>query len=237
MAAPKGYKAPQKGIIKRLILSVEGQEKEGKTSFALSAPDPIAIINMDIGLEGVIEKFGEKKIYVSDFDYRDATDQKQWEAMWVKMKRAYMDALEDKSVRTIICDTGTEMWELCRLARLGKLTQVMPHHYGPPNAEMRDMIRRAYKHDKNVIWVHKMKDEYVKEVRTGKLERQGFKDIPYLVQATMLAFRDKDGDFGIKVLNCRHNADMRGEVYMDPVNTFPEIATEMVEGSKEKDWS
>ncbi len=50
-------------------------------------------------------------------------------------------ALESKEIKSIVIDTASEAWELVRLARFGKLTQVMPQHYGPVNTEFRDMIK------------------------------------------------------------------------------------------------
>ena len=41
----------------RLVVRVGGLEKEGKTHFALTAPGPIGAIDMDRGMEGVVEKF------------------------------------------------------------------------------------------------------------------------------------------------------------------------------------
>ena len=44
----------------RLIVSVEGLEKRGKTHFAMTAPPPIAYFDMDIGAEGVVNKFEDR---------------------------------------------------------------------------------------------------------------------------------------------------------------------------------
>jgi len=242
MAGPKGFKVAKKTVIKRLILSVEGQEREGKTTFALSAPGPIALLALDPGLERVIEKWvGEKKIYVAEFDYRDVGDQNEWRKMWRKMWDTYMDALNSPEIRTVVVDTFTEAYELQRLAAFGQLSKVMPHQYAPVNAELRDMVRKAYKGDKNLILLHKMKEVYQlnkktgDDSRTGDMERAGWSKIGYEVQAELRTYRDENG-FGVRVRNCRHNADIMGEEYGEPVNDFVSVAMEMVEGSEEGDW-
>jgi len=244
MAGPKGFVQQKKVVTKRLIQAVDGQEKDGKTTYALSAPGPIALINMDVGLEGVIEKWLPlKKIWVMNFDFRDSTNATEWDAVWTKVKNAWIAALEDKEIRSLVWDTATEGWELNRLARFGKLTQIRPHHYGPVNAEFRDLIKRAYKYDKNIILVHKLRDVYAmnkksgQEERTGEKEMAGFKDVPYIVQAHVRSVREEDGTFGIKVINCRHNAQLKGEWLPEPMNDFAGVACEMVEGSTEADWS
>lgn len=240
----QGFEKAEKHVAKRLIISVEGMEKEGKTSFALSAPGPIALFDMDIGLEGVINKWvDEKEIYVASFDYRDATNQDEWLAMWMKMRKAYLTALKDKAIRTLVWDTGTEAWELVRLARFGQLSQVMPQHYGPVNAEFRDMLRKVYETDKNLIMLHKMKDEYVligdrktgKSERTGGHVRAGFSDVGYLMQMNLRVWRNEEG-FGLTVRDCRQNAEIAGMDISEPMNTFPFVAAEVFGDTSPEDW-
>ena len=257
---PKGEKAVIPGFEKakksslsekRLIMSIEGKEKSGKTTLALTAPGPIALFNMDIGLEGVIEKFVEEKdIIVAEFDYRDATSANEWVEMWERMKKMFDLALKNKSVRSIVFDTATEMWELCRLARFAKLTQVQPYHYGPVNAEFRDLIRKVYKTNKNLILVHKLKAEYLNDKRTGEMERSGFGDTGYLTQVNVRCWRrlevgkavslNPDGageeGFGLTVLECRPNAAVAQMELETPLSTFPFLATQIYPDTEEEYW-
>jgi len=239
----KGFYKAEKSQLRRLVISVEGMEREGKTSFALSAPGPIALFDMDIGLEGVVDKWvDEKEIYIASFDYRDATDQDEWEAMWNRMRGSYLTALKDKSIRTLVWDTAGEAWELCRLARFGKLQQVRPHHYGPVNAEFRDMIRKVYETDKNLVMVHKMKPTYVdvkgtgEATRTGEWERAGFSDIGYLMQMNLRVWRNLDEGFGLTIRDCRQNASVAGIDIMEPMNTFPFVAAQVFPDTSTEEW-
>ena len=72
MRLPDGWLEANDLIIPdRRTIVVAGREKQGKTNFALTAPDPIAHFNLDVGLEGVIEKFRTTKvIYTHDYPYR-----------------------------------------------------------------------------------------------------------------------------------------------------------------------
>jgi len=245
-----GFEEASTNEILRLILNVEGGEKQGKTHFALTAPGPIALIDMDIGLEGVISKFTKvKKIYVASFNYRDATEPKQWEEMWKRMKQCYMDSLASKNIRTLIVDTATEMWELVRMASFGKLTQVKPHHYAPVNAEFRDLLRKAYDSNKNLILIHKQKKEYVDEKWTGNMERAGFGDVGYAVQANIISWRitaldetygkgREDGykGFGITIRDCRQVSELAGTEILEPLNTFSVLASQVFPSSDESEW-
>lgn len=233
----KGYQPAQKSKFRRIVMSTEALDKEGKTEFILSAPGPIALLNFDVGLEGVIEKhLKKKKIEVAEFDYREVTNYKEWEKMWERSKMAFVDALHDKATRTIGVDTATEWWELARMAAFGKLTQVLPHNYGPVNAEFRDLIRKAYDFDKNVIFSHKMKEQYVNDKGTGKMIRAGFGDMQYSVQINVRLWRNKEKVFGLTVINSRHNAALMGMELEDSLSNFPTLASEVFPETSPQDW-
>jgi len=236
--------------ILRLILNVEANEKEGKTHLALTAPGPIADIDMDVGSEGVIKKFvNQKKIYVAKFNYHDVTSQDEWEKMWNRVKATFLDALASKNIRTVMGDTFTEMWELIRLAKFGKLAQVKPYHYAPVNAEFRDLIRKAYDTDKNFILLHKLKKEYIDENWTGRWERAGFGDVGYAVQANIISWRvtaldetygkgREDGykGFGITIRDCRQQAELAGTELLEPLNNFAVLASQIFPSTDTSDW-
>ena len=141
----------------RIIMSVVGLEKQGKTHFALSAPGPISMFSTDVGEEGVVCKFwDEKEIHIMDISPANEDEPEDADEEFARFHKAYMAMLRGDEVRTILVDTATEIWELLRMARFGRLTQVMPYQYGPVNKEYRLLIRAAYNHDKNLILLHKM---------------------------------------------------------------------------------
>ena len=158
----QGFREAESTAGKRLILNIEGMPGKGKSSLALSAPDPIVLFDFDTGLEGVLEQFlaDGKRIIVpkESLRHEDSDQQKVWENMWKTFQDSYIRALDSpiKDVRTIVIDTATEAWELKRLVAFGKLSQVQSHHYGPVNADFRRLIKRAYNSDKNLILIHKL---------------------------------------------------------------------------------
>ncbi len=227
--------------IKRIIMSIEGPEKEGKTHFSLTAPAPLALINIDNGLEGVKEKFlSQKEIYTHQVEIPStlggAVDVGECEKLWDSCKGAYLDALGTKGLKSLVMDTATEMWELIRLARFGRLTQVMPFNYGPVNAEFRDLIRAAYNSDKNVIFIHMIKPKYINDERTHEMERAGFGDMGYLVQANVLMRRDVDAGFVLHIKNCRQNPEVAGLDLMGVMCNFPFFAANVFPGSDPGEW-
>lgn len=243
-SAIKGFVERKASTNRRIVLNVEGLEKKGKSTLGLSAPGPIALYDFDIGLEGVIEPWLEKKkIYVPDesFRYRDATDINEWEQIWEAYKKSFLRAVACAHVRTIMLDTGTEAWELARLARFGKLTQVMPHHYGPVNAEFRDLYRKVYDTDKNLIILHKLKSKYVNDKRTDEFEMSGFGDTPYIAQVNVRVWRksedeDRSRPFGLTVLSCRQNAEIDGMELEGPMCNFQFLASMVYPDTDPGDW-
>ncbi len=241
-----GLQRVKGGIKRRIIMSVEAKEKSGKSNFALTAPSPHAYFDFDTGLEGVIEKFiPEKEVYVGEYrrDKSELLTQAAWETMWKKFKGEYVQSLKVPAIRTVTLDTGTEMWELLRMAKFGKLTQVMPNQYGPVNDEFREMVRVAYSSDKNVILLHKMKEEYVTDKakpsianRTGRYIRAGFNDVPYLVQMNLSLYKTPEEGFCCTILDCRQNPTIEGLTLYNADITFQQIAVLVFPDTEEKDW-
>jgi len=242
-----GFTPKKASTRRRIIAQVEGHEKTGKTHFAFTAPGPIAYFGLDTGEEGVIEKFlaDGKEIITPDESIRVpnivemSADGPKMDAVaaWEQMKKAYSACCRSPQVRSIVWDTATEVWELIRLARFGKLAQVMPVQYSPVNAEMRGLIRLAYDSDKNFIMLHKVKPEYVNDKKTGKFERAGFSDTQYLVQLNLRTEYDHEsGLFGVTVLNCRQNMTLCDLKFEGDLCSFPMLATMIMPNTSPADW-
>jgi hypothetical protein len=212
--------AGESALKPRIVIAVDGLDKHGKTRFAFSAPKPLIYLDFDIGKEGVIEKFIKENPFIlssppflfrpSEVGFGEEDSEKHSakivEAAWPVLQRfrdTYLRALREPCLkvagqkvmaRTVVVDTGTEAWQLLRLAEFGKISQVKPHHYVQVNGLMRDIVRAGFDSNVNVIWLHKLKAEWKdnaegKGRKTGTIERDGFDGMSYLVQANLLAYR------------------------------------------------
>jgi len=233
----------------RLVVSVIGIEKQGKTHFALTAPGDIALFNLDVGLEGVVGKFVDDKrvIIYNLLNYMTPEVAKQ---AWVNFMKAYESALRTPGIRTIIIDTATQLWALLRLARFGQLAQIMPFQYAPVNAEFKGMMDMGYSSDKNLILIHKMRPIYINDKRTKDLERDGFRDTGARVQVNLHAYReeadvetDEDGketvtpgEFKLYITDCRQNPDLAGKTLEGPELEFPFLAQYVLPETSFEDW-
>ena len=212
---------------RRMIVSACGEEKSGKNYFSFTFPEPIYVHSFDEGLEGTIEQFIDKKeIHVAKYDLEvqpgKASPQEVAESadkLWNEFVVNYKYSLAAAGDGTVVIDTDTELYELLRLARFGKLTQVMPHHYGPVNAEFRDIVRGAYDVRCNLFLIGRLGDEWMNDAagkgnKTGARIRKGFGDLPYLTQINALCERvDRVGggsDFQVQIESCRQNPECNG---------------------------
>jgi hypothetical protein len=239
---------------RRIIASVSGKEKGGKTHLALTAPGPIFYFNMDNGGEGVINRFQAtgKEIYSKPIRVAKTAPQGKHKETWDNFKES-LYAVCDYNKGTGILDTSSELYELARLAAFGKLEQVRPHHYSLVNSEwQKEILQAMYDSDMNWILIHKVKPVWVNDVRTKDYEMAGFSDTGYKVQMKISTFRetyeDDDGEkkirFGITVDDCRNPAWLIGQSYrtvipitqdsnllVDPIVNF-EYLLNLVHGEK-----
>lgn len=227
-----GFSEVSQSIQARLIMALNGLEKTGKTHFALTAPAPITYLSLDFGTDGVIQPFAAKKlIRIKEYKIPKARKSvERAEAMsqaadvWEEFKDDYQFALDNS--RTVVVDTETEVYELIRLARFGKLEQVKPMHYGPLFRELKEVvIKAAYESNANVILLQRLKKEYKDDKWTGQYETSGYSGIPYDVQINCRTFIDKEGNFALYIDNCRQNASLRGQTILDPMIEFKFIAS------------
>ena len=238
----QGFTKATSVIKQRLIVSTRGLDKHGKSSFALSSPGPIIYFNFDFGLEGVVHKYAKNKsVYIKDYKVKRGDTSNVYFNALEAFKQDYYKALTTNA-RSVVLDTATELWELIRLARLGGnlgVSKEASYKWGPINAEYIGLIREAYDHDKNLILLHKAKKEYVDDKFTGKYELDGYKYTPGLVQVNTVVYREGlDGDFYLKILNCRQNATIAGMEcpLIDEYSAFPMLAQWVFPESKYEDW-
>ena len=222
-----GFAAPSLDPVYRVIMATSGREKSGKTNFAFTQPGPIGCISLDTGTKGVVEKFvrGGKVIYLKEHQStsRMVNSSKSIktdaEKVWNEVEQEFVSMLRSPSIRSIVMDTASEAYDLLKLARFGKLTQVMPHHYGPVNDEFQDWIRMAFEYDKNVVLLHKVKKEYVSKsgkktksddmkdsVWSGEYERAGYNGMGFLVEVNAEHYRDHETrNFCMRLVDSRIN--------------------------------
>jgi hypothetical protein len=191
----------------RLAISLDALEKSGKTHWSLfTTPEPIAVIMADEGTDHVMRKAkaqGRKIAGVLDVLYKDPVTkgkslaneamQKEWQAKWQHYVAGVEALAADKTIRTVVRDTETGLWQLCQLAHFGRLTQIPQHLRTECNAAYLRTFRILYaRKDLNMVLIHQTKKEYKPNSKgeadwTGKYERDGMNKIGFAVDVALVA--------------------------------------------------
>lgn len=227
-----------------VCLSVQGQEGAGKTDFSFSLPDPIAYINFDgANWKRVRLRYPDKDIRIVTIELpeqpKDANPeylQNMFAPYYQQYKNAMLGALADPEIRSVVVDTKTMAWQLARLANLGKLKSVKAQHYDEVNADFRRVIRMHDKFNKCVVFIHREKEEYIDNNKTGRYERDGFKEIPNEVQDLVRCGINNENKFYVEVLRSKTRPQINGQVYIQPSNTFVDLAMALWPDSLPTDW-
>ena len=218
---------------RRLIISEEGREKTGKTHFALTAPDPIFFFNVDFGTEGVVGKFQDKgkKVFIYDIRVPREGKPEMWQMLWTEFKARVRKVYEVKS-GSVVWDTASELYILCRLSHFGRLTDVKPSDYDIVNNDWREILRIAYGSPMNTIFIHKTKAIWravptssgrSSLTKTNDFELSGYGDMASQVQTNLVMYRedtDNGPEFSAFIKDCRQNPYIAGQVLRGPMCSF-----------------
>lgn len=183
-------------VKQRLIIAIDGETGTGKNKLAFSFPDPIAFLSFDPNYAKTLQEARKSRKRILRAAYTLPVikpDGRNADAiasvagdLWDKVAVDFMGAVRDPKVQTIIVDTATELFELIKLAIYGKTVQVMQRDLGHAYATYRQFIREVESSDKNLVLIHKMKDEYKQDKSTGNRIRAGYKDTAYSVTTEVL---------------------------------------------------
>jgi hypothetical protein len=208
----------------RIIASIEGTDKTGKSHLALTSPRPIMYIDLDVGTEGVIHKFQGEDLMVYQVEQPERLGSSQelmsrFGEIWATIQEKVNEALAINE-GTLIIDTFTEAYDICRLAHFGKMSQVQPHQYGVAYADLREIMRKLHQSKMSAIFLHKIQ----KNFNTGEPEAKGWSDVPYHVQATLRTQREDTVEgpvFSAEVRASRQNPNIMGKTLYAGATTDP----------------
>lgn len=216
-----------------MIIGEWGEDKSGKTTFGLTFPKPLVIFEFDVGgVDRAKWRFnGEFKAGLVDVQQYPmplqivANKSKLsfsniivgHRELWEEFMQALYNTLIDDKTATIMIDTGTLLWEICRNSYLQEKQEdnvrkkekirekLLPIEYAEPNARMRSILHACKAKNKHLIITHHARDEFisqvnklegrVEEVRSGKRERSGWTglgDVADIIVHTY--FAQKNGD-------------------------------------------
>lgn len=182
-------------------------EKCGKTTFAATFPAPIAVVYTDSNtvksIANALIDLGQPRKFQQiqwihirsslEMLNDDASNRQVYGAEWAKARNAIVTATAPGSgIRSVVMDTATELWAVCRLSHFGKLEKVMPHQYAIPKGDFRWLLQQVTQSQVNSLWIHKVKKQYVNDRWDGRYEMDGMDQIPFDVSLTAEHSLDMD---------------------------------------------
>lgn len=210
----------------KIIITISGEPKVGKTHFALSCPEPIEVFDFDGGVTDLLSKF-DKDIRLHQFIV-DVWGKEPVSPLWEGFLEAYKEALVGDA-KTIILDTATQLWEVVRLAHLERVqkespkerVRLQPVEYAVPNSIMRSVISAPKANEKNLVLTHYIKEVWDNEGRkTGLFEPDCFKHTEGLADLVLLFNSKKLKPTGeetvVTVARCRKDRDLVGQKLTNP---------------------
>lgn len=199
-------------------IAIWGPTSGGKTTLALSAKGPTALLHASEKIKGIVEPYvrNGKVVRALDFGFVASHDEKDTairaRETWAKWDRLYTDAMKNWA-GTIIVDTEPDAYALRRLAKFGTLQPQGDTRdlYASVNFDWRQIFKnkpreQAEKRGVNLITIHTASDEYhdvmkknnqgvMKKVseKTGRFKMDGHKEVKYWADVILWAEMDING--------------------------------------------
>lgn len=237
---PSGFERARYTFKPRIIMAVDSVfRKEGKTHFSMTAPDPIVYLSLDKqSREDVLSKFPHKTVYDKSYVLKGAKDEK---SIIAEIEKDFGELCRIPEVRTIVIDTGSDVYGLLQLAKFGKALSIPPFRYYEINQWFANVIiNPVVNSDKNLIINYFMSKEYVKagdkDVWSGGYERKGFRDSDGLSQLNIrLSRNQKTLNYEAVIMNSSQNAAAVGKTFVS--NPYiEEPSFDLITGDDEIDY-
>jgi len=233
----KWEEADDRFLQRCVFLSIWGPESGGKTTLALTAPGPTALLHAAEKISGVYQPFVKRgqKVRLFNFGFTASSDEAETamraRAVWANWKSLYLDAFT-KWAKSIVLDTEPDAWALRRFAKFGSLQPKGDTRdlYSSVNFDWRQLLKSRFREQImgrkcNLITIHTATDEYkdvvkknkagqqVKESqKTGREKMVGMKEVKYWADVIVYCYKDimGDGAYHIRIDKAWFNGSVEG---------------------------
>jgi len=162
-----------------------------------------------------------------------------------RIKSAAYTLYNNPGIRSIMIDTGTQLWEDILFAHFGRSERVMPRDRGPANQEMIEFLNCLS--GKHLIITHKAREIWRNDKPTGRFDWAGFPHLGYHtnVIAEMVCDETKaegtEGRFYLNMHLCQDNPDIQGpggkKLLMDEQINFQTLAYSIYPDQDPDQWT
>ena len=222
-------------------MAIKGDPKTGKTHLALTGPAPIALFSFDRGTKRVLPKFKDKEIelFTYDIPLLETSGKNKTFALkiWNKFIDDYHYVCQSETFRTVIIDTATMLYEICRFAFREETGQgnIIKVQYEEVYARMSGVLMAQQYYDFNLISTYHLKDEYKGGESTGNQALDGYKRTEGLVDVVLetrvgrnVTAKGSENSVIATITDCGFDLRLNGTELTNP--TFDDIAAVMFGG-------
>jgi hypothetical protein len=189
-----GFTKPDKTIPDRFIISISGVGKAGKTSVALTAPPPIAYCDFNIRDRGVIEKFSNIELYRRKYVSSDFNKDSQNDCIIAtdQFDEDFAKLLKSNDVESIVVDTMTDFIKMKKIADVGTLAvkPKLSYKWRDTYTYFDDLIRAAFDSNKNIVFIHEVRPEFVDNKWTGDYYRDSYSKMENRVEMELFLWTE-----------------------------------------------
>lgn len=248
MTELKGAELIRESPLRRMTVRIGALEKEGKTTWGLTAPPGIAFFDLNNRAEHVLNRFVGRGIYHYKYNRLLAKTQEDCKANWKKFQKDFDEALLCEKIRSLIIDTDNDLWEIRRIAQWGRESSI-PDQYGALNKDFRNLHEALLSADKNLVVITEKRKKYVKKVvKTksgmrdmaewdGTYEMGGWSGTGFKVQTNLEIEFDKiEKIFRTRVINCGLNPFLTSAEYEGALCNFPCLAVDVFPDTDVEYW-
>lgn len=263
------FERPPRSTKPRIIYNVQGVTKTGKSTFPFWGPGPIAVFDFDRRLETVVQRAisgkltgTPKEIVWIPFKMPSISVTNREKSTMLEMqakdhldkfirnfKMALESSMKKGGIRTISIDTGTELLDLRKCSEFGRVASIPTRDLGGVNQDMSNWMRLGEDYNANVVWVHHVKDEWVKitgengresQAPSGNKVIDGWNKSDQACQVT-LETAVRGDKFQLKVLGGSGlNSKTNGKVYTandwGEYGPFAWISAQQLTKTEPEDW-
>lgn len=248
-----GARSPMVYKKRRLVMITSGLTAVGKSRFMLeTAPRPLLVVNLDMNLEPLEDKYLGKDIIIKDVPLPRTPDKEKDEVIWHSVRDMYETAIDRQLVRSVLIDTGDALQTLIKRACVGKLEygdNGFAQAHGQANSALKWIFNYAKEKRVNLCVSHRMEDEYrpaisrngrkIREA-TGKLTRAGWKDAEYESQLHLCLYKDVKATgserYKAKIEKCTAQPMLEGEELTGDEINFGALGRLVFPQSTRDDW-
>lgn len=219
---------------KKVLATVWGKEKRGKTHFSFTFPEPIWLFNFDDNEDGPRDKFPAKEFMVGQsYAVPPGADLADNRDALARFMEDYNELLQMNPEGTVVFDTATALWQMIQAVEITALREkreskgdsvkrdkdgdplIYPYDYAKSNKFIEDIIQGVKKTSMDAVFINRSQSVYDSQGReTDRIKMQGYKHLPFLTNITLHFGYDltKKQHF-VEVESCAEDLSLAGQKF------------------------